>query len=73
MKSFRILILPAAAAGILLSASCAASRGFGQDLQKLGGKIEQRADETGGAAPSTSPPPPSTGIYTPPPATPSAY
>lgn len=71
MSHFRTLLLFSAVAGTAFSSSCAASRGFGQDLQKLGGKIEQQADETGGAAP---PPPPSTGIYTPPPpVTPSAY
>jgi predicted small secreted protein len=69
MNSYQILLLAAAATA--LSTSCAASRGFGQDLQKIGGKIEREADATGGAAPLPAAP---TGIYTPPaPVTPAAY
>jgi predicted small secreted protein len=71
MKPFQLTILLAAAAAISFSTSCATTRGFGQDLQKVGNKLENQADSTGGAAPA----PASTGIYTPPPSTvvPSAY
>lgn len=34
--------------------SCAATKGFGQDLQKVGSRIENRADATGGARPDVS-------------------
>lgn len=33
-----------AAAGVLLS-SCSTTKGFGRDLQKVGNKIENKADE----------------------------
>ncbi len=73
MKPFQLTILLAAAAAISFSTSCATTRGFGQDLQKVGNKLENQADSTGGAAPA--PAPASTGIYTPPPSTgvPAAY
>lgn len=49
----RNLVLGAAALVItvftLSSTSCATSKGFGQDVQKVGGKIEQAAERTGGA------------------------
>lgn len=31
------------------SSSCATSKGFGRDVQKVGDKIEDAADRTGGA------------------------
>ncbi len=66
MKQLKITLLLAAAAGMALSTSCATTKGFGQDLQKVGNKLENQADETGGAAPASTPAPASTGIYTPP-------
>ena len=51
-----LLLLSAVAAGFC--SSCATSRGFGQDLQKIGSRIETNADESGGATPppgSTAP------------------
>lgn len=41
----------------LASTSCGTARGFGQDLQKVGNRIETKADETGGAAPPPAPAP----------------
>lgn len=58
-----------AAVGILASTSCATTKGFGQDLQKVGSRLEDRADATGGAQPAAG----STGIYTPAPVAPEAY
>lgn len=60
MKSIRLIVLSLAASGIALSTSCSTTRGFGQDLQKVGNRIEERADATGGAAAN-----PSTGLSTP--------
>lgn len=52
MNKFLLLtILGGAAAGVSLMGSCAATRGLGQDLQKVGNRIEDRADATGGARP----------------------
>ena len=66
------LTLIVAATGSILSTSCATTRGFGQDLQKVGNKLENDAVATGGTAPARTT---STGIYTPPPSTtvPAAY
>lgn len=36
--------------GIAL-ASCSTTEGFGRDLQKVGKRLEKRADSTGGTAP----------------------
>lgn len=54
MKSLPVIALLAAAAGIALSTSCSTTRGFGQDLQKVGNRLETRADATGGAVPANS-------------------
>lgn len=37
------------AAFALSTTSCATSKGFGRDVQKVGDKIEDAADRTGGA------------------------
>lgn len=39
----------ATAAFALSTTSCATTKGFGQDVEKVGGKIEKAADRTGGA------------------------
>lgn len=52
MKLKTLSLISLAASAIALSSSCATTKGFGQDLQKLGGRIENRADETGGAQPA---------------------
>lgn len=66
MNPFNLTLLLAAAAATALSTSCATTKGFGQDLQKVGNNLENKANESGGAAPASTPPPASTGIYTPP-------
>lgn len=43
MKLLLLLAVPA-----LTLASCNTTAGFGQDLQKVGSKLEKKADETGG-------------------------
>lgn len=70
MTNLKLTLLLLAAAGSALSSSCATARGFGQDLQKVGNKLENQADSTGGAAPVQS-----TGTQTPAPASniPPAY
>lgn len=72
MNSLKLTLIAAAAIATVLSTSCATTRGFGQDLQKVGNKLENEAVATGGTAPARST---STGIYTPPPSTsnPAAY
>ena len=62
MKNLKIAFLFLTAAAIALTGSCATTKGFGQDLQKVGNRLESRADATGGAEP-VSPP-----VTTPPPA-----
>lgn len=49
MKNLKSALLLASVVATVLSSSCATSRGFGKDLQKVGDKIETTADETGGA------------------------
>jgi predicted small secreted protein len=46
--SIRILLLTVVAASACLMSSCKTTKGFGRDLQHLGAKIEQKADETEG-------------------------
>jgi entericidin A len=43
-----IVILFAAIAGVSLTTSCSTTKGLGQDLQKVGERIEDRAESTGG-------------------------
>jgi predicted small secreted protein len=52
MKLNTLSLISLSAAAIALSSSCATTKGFGQDLQTIGGRIENRADETGGAQPA---------------------
>ena len=47
-------------ATLAASSSCSTTRGFGQDLQKVGNRLESQADETGGAVPDRSTAPPRT-------------
>jgi predicted small secreted protein len=54
MKVFQITAATLALFATLFSTSCAATKGFGQDLQKVGSRIENRADATGGARPDVS-------------------
>ncbi len=58
MKMIQFAALFLAALGLAFSSSCATTRGFGQDLQKVGSKLENEADATGGAQPLNS-----TGYY----------
>lgn len=58
MKYLQITAALLALFATTFSTSCAATRGFGQDLQKVGNRIENRADATGGAQPDTSAIPP---------------
>ncbi len=53
MKHLKITLSAASALAFLFLPSCATTKGFGQDLQKVGGKLESRADATGGAQRST--------------------
>jgi len=66
MKNFKISTILVSAAVLALGNSCSTTKGFGQDLQKVGSRLEKRADASGGTAP-----PPSTGITAP--GTPDAY
>lgn len=43
------LSILATAAFAIGSTSCATTKGFGQDVEKVGSKIEQKANQTGGA------------------------
>lgn len=61
MKNLKLTLLFLIAIAAAFSSSCATTRGFGQDLQKVGDKLEREADATGGAVPVQS-----TGIYAPP-------
>ncbi len=48
MKKLQIIFMLSAAAGIFFSTSCSTTKGFGQDLQKVGNRLENRAEATGG-------------------------
>ncbi len=48
MKTLQLLSLLFASSGFLALSSCSTTRGFGQDLQKVGGDLERAAVETGG-------------------------
>lgn len=50
MKFIKFPVILLAALALALSGSCSTTRGFGQDLQKVGDRIEHRAEETGGTA-----------------------
>jgi predicted small secreted protein len=52
MKPLKFAALVIAAFATLAATSCSATKGFGQDLQKVGNKLENRADATGGTAPT---------------------
>lgn len=70
MKNLKATLLFLTVIGAAFSSSCATTRGFGQDLQKVGNRLENSADSTGGAEPDRS-----TGITAPASSTtvPSAY
>ena len=51
MKHLQITALLLSLLATAFSTSCAATKGLGQDLQKVGNRIETRADATGGAEP----------------------
>jgi predicted small secreted protein len=70
MKNLKVTLLFLTVIGTVFSSSCATTRGFGQDLQKVGNRLETQADSTGGAEPDRS-----TGITAPPASTtvPPAY
>lgn len=70
MKHIPITLILSAIFGLAGSTSCSTTKGFGQDLQKVGNRLENSADATGGTAP-----PPSTGLTSPAPTegVPSAY
>jgi predicted small secreted protein len=50
MKS-KVLLLVTALASLAALAGCSTAQGFGRDLQKVGSRMEQRAEATGGTAP----------------------
>jgi predicted small secreted protein len=52
MKHLKLPALFLAVLAIAASSSCSTTKGFGQDLQKVGSRLEARADETGGTAPA---------------------
>jgi predicted small secreted protein len=54
MKPSHLILLAFSALGFAFSSSCATTKGFGQDLQKVGNRLENQADATGGAAPAPS-------------------
>lgn len=58
MKVSSITAVTLALFATVFSTSCAATKGFGQDLQKVGSRIENRADATGGARPDAVAMPP---------------
>jgi predicted small secreted protein len=70
MKSSSLAVLSLAAISTALTSSCATTKGFGQDLQKVGNRLESRANETGGAEPDRSSAPASSRPSS---STPSAY
>lgn len=47
MKKISLILLVALIPGLTLLSSCATTRGFGQDLQKVGERVESRAEATG--------------------------
>jgi predicted small secreted protein len=49
MKHLKITLLLSLASASILATSCATTRGFGQDMEKVGNKIEHQANKTGGA------------------------
>ncbi len=54
MSTLKTIALVAAAAATALATSCATTRGFGQDLQKVGNNLENQAESTGGTVPPNS-------------------
>ena len=56
MKNLKITLLLLTVATATFSSSCATTKGFGQDLQKVGNRLESRADATGGAEPVSAAP-----------------
>ncbi len=54
MRKLPFIALLVATAGIVVSTSCSTTKGFGQDLQKVGNRLENQADATGGAVPDNS-------------------
>lgn len=58
MKHLQITVLFLSLAATAFTTSCAATKGLGQDLQKVGSRLEDRADETGGAQPDAPVVPP---------------
>ena len=60
MKNLRISAILVSAAVLAFGNSCSTTKGFGQDLQKVGSRLEERADATGGTTP-----PAETGITAP--------
>ncbi|MBK1883478.1 entericidin A/B family lipoprotein [Luteolibacter pohnpeiensis] len=47
-RALGLLALSAATAFSFATSSCATTKGFGQDMQKLGQKVETEAVKTGG-------------------------
>lgn len=63
MNRLQIIALLSATLGVALSTSCSTTRGFGQDLQKVGNRLENRAEATGGTAPDRPAPSPVVPAY----------
>jgi predicted small secreted protein len=54
MKTAHLILSALSALGFAFTTSCATTKGFGQDLQKVGSRLENRAEATGGTAPASS-------------------
>ncbi|GAA5123893.1 entericidin A/B family lipoprotein [Luteolibacter yonseiensis] len=52
MKPLKVTALVIAAFAALAATSCSTTKGFGEDLQKVGSKLETKAEATGGTAPT---------------------
>lgn len=69
MKANQILLAGIGVVVALGLAACSTTEGFGRDLQKVGKRLEKRADHTGGTAPEPAAAP---SVPTPPPPPPAA-
>ncbi len=51
----KLFFLAVSSLGLAFGSSCSTTKGFGQDLQKVGNRLEQSAESTGGTAPAQDP------------------
>jgi predicted small secreted protein len=54
MITKRFILLAISTFGLVFTTSCSTTKGFGQDLQKVGSRLENQAESTGGTAPAPS-------------------